>query len=370
MKYSSPITKIKFCFLVLFVTTALLEGCHPNKIAHSNDEEKYILPDSLFQTLKIDTVEKCQVINTINLTGQVNFNEDNVVEIYPLVSGTVQDIKVMLGDYVHKGQILAVVKSGEMAGFSNDLVNAKTNLEIAKNNLAATSDMYKSGLASQRDYLGAKVGYQQAQSALVKAQQILQINGGGNSGTDIIRSPISGFIVAKSVNNQMAIRTDNGNSLFTISDLKNVWVIANVYESNIPDVHFGDSVHITTLSYPGKQFLGKIDNLLNVLDPSNKVMKVRISLPNPGYLLKPQMFASVDVIHPENKESLCIPTRALVFDHSQNYILLYKSNKNITVQPVQVINTIGGKAYISGDIKEGDLIIGSQALLIYQELNS
>ena len=82
------------------------------------------------------------------------------------------------------------------------------------------------------------------------------------------------------------IRSDNSTGLFTISDLKNVWVMANVYESNISFVKMGDSVNITTLSYPGKIFRGKIDKIMNVLDPSNKVMKLRIVLANPGYLVK------------------------------------------------------------------------------------
>src|SRR5664279_6595542 len=115
------------------------------------------------------------------------------------------------------------------------------------------------------------------------------------SGEYIVRSPIDGFVVERQVNNNMMIRSDNATALFTISDLKNVWVMANVYESNITAVRMGDSVNITTLSYPGKIFRGKIDRIMNVLDPSNKVMKLRIVLGNPGYLLKPEMFASVVV---------------------------------------------------------------------------
>ena len=120
----------------------------------------------------------------------------------------------------------------------------------------------------------------------------------------------------------MMIRSDNATGLFTISDLKNVWVMANVYESNISFVKMGDSVNITTLSYPGKIFRGKIDKIMNVLDPSNKVMKLRIVLRNPDYLLKPEMFASVVVNTTENKKMLSIPARTLIFDHSQYYVLV------------------------------------------------
>jgi cobalt-zinc-cadmium efflux system membrane fusion protein len=99
-------------------------------------------------------------------------------------------------------------------------------------------------------------------------------------------------------------------------------------------------------------------------------MKIRIVLPNPGYLLKPEMFASVLVRNMENKVMVSIPSSALIFDHSQYYVLIYKSPSDISIRPVQVTNTVGGRSFISAGLSEGETLIGSQALLIYQELNS
>lgn len=257
-----------------------------------------------------------------------------------------------------------------MAGYSNDFSMAKSNLEIAKKTLDATNDMYKSGLASQRDQLTAQENYNQALSSLQKAERVLTLNGGSLNGDYTVKSPIDGFVVEKQVNNNMIIRTDNATGLFTISDLKNVWVMANVYESNIANVKMGDSVQVTTLSYPGKIFQGKVDRIMNVLDPSNKVMKLRIVLPNPGYLLKPEMFASVVVRNTENKKMISIPFRDLIFDHSQYYVLVYKSPSDISIRPVQVMNTVGDCSFISEGLTEGEKLIGTQPLLIYQELNS
>jgi cobalt-zinc-cadmium efflux system membrane fusion protein len=266
--------------------------------------------------------------------------------------------------------VLALIKSPDMAGFSNDFTMAKSNMEIAKKNVDATNDMYKSGLASQKDLVTAQEGYNQALSTYEKSQRVLNLNGGSLTGEYTLKSPINGFVVDRQVNNNMMIRSDNSTALFTISDLKNVWVMANVYESNITNVKMGDSVNITTLSYPGKIFRGKIDKVMNVLDPSNKVMKLRIVLSNPGYLLKPEMFASVVVNTTENKSMVSIKSRALIFDHSQYYVLVYKSPSDITIRPVQVQNTVGDRTYISEGLAEGERLIGTEALLIYQELNS
>jgi membrane fusion protein, heavy metal efflux system len=359
--------KINFVAILLIVMG--FSSCKDSTVS-TEDKKGYILPDSLLKTIEIDTVSNSRVLNTLTLTGKVDFNEDNVIKIFPTISGQVSEIKVMIGDYVTKGQVLAVIKSSDMAGYSNDYTTAKSNVDIAKKNMEATDDMYKSGLASQRDQLTAQEGYNQAVSALEKAKRVLNLNGGSMSGEYIVKSPINGFVVDRQVNNNMMIRSDNATGLFTISDLKNVWVMANVYESNISFVKMGDSVNITTLSYPGKIFRGKIDKVMNVLDPSNKVMKLRIVLANPGYQLKPEMFASVVVNTSENKKTLSIPSRTLIFDHSQYYVLVYKSPSDITIRPVQVLNTVGDRAFISEGLTEGERLIGTQALLIYQELNS
>jgi cobalt-zinc-cadmium efflux system membrane fusion protein len=356
---------------VLVVAASLFFiGCNSDAEKKGDEKQKYVIPDSILKSIVIDTVEKCPLVNAITLTGQVDFNQDHVVKIYPLISGNIQDIKVVLGDYVKEGQVLGVIKSSEMAGYSNDLVNAESNLRVAEKNLEKTKDMYKSGLASLTDSLSAEVAYQQAKSEMNRITRVLSINGGNTQGEFLVKAPISGFLVEKFVNNNTTIRPDNSNNLFTISDLKNVWIWANVYESNISVIHMGDNVDVTTLSYPGKLFKGKIDKIMNVLDPTNKVMKVRVALENPNYALKPQMFASVTVTNQENKQAICIPSRALIFDHSQYYVLNYKSKSDIQISPVQVINSIGDKTYISSGVNVGDKVIGSQAILIYAALNS
>jgi membrane fusion protein, heavy metal efflux system len=360
----------KLFFLNLLLLFAIfLFGCNER----NNKPEvkgKYIIPDSLLKSLRIDTVKICPLVSKIDLTGSVDFDQDKQVNIYPLVSGNIEDIKVQLGDYVTAGQPLAMIKSSEMAGYSNNLVIAETNLTSTKKQLDAAQDMFKSGLSSQLDVTTAQVNYDQAVAQLEMVKRVLKINGNNTQGDYIIRSPINGFIVQKNVTNNTAIRADNGATIFTISDLKNVWVQANVYESNISKVHLGDQVDITTLSYPDRIFRGKVDKILNVLDPTNKVMKVRIILPNPGYVLKPQMFTSVSVINQENKNAICISSKALIFDHSRYFVLLYTANGSANITPVQFLGTFGENTYLSGGVKEGDQLVASDTILYYDALNN
>ena len=355
----------------LFAAGVLLfASCGSTEQKPVAEKEKYVLPDTIARSLQIDTVITSQLVNSITLTGKVGSDEDHVVPVNSMVSGIISEVRVMLGDYVKQGQNLALVRSSEIAGYSNDLVNAETSLRLAQTNLQKTKDLYKSGLASMTDSLNAEISVQQAQSELNRVHAVLKINGAGAQGDFVVKAPISGFIVQKTAINNMAMRADNSASLFTISDLKTVWIQANVYESNISLIKQGEHVDVTTLAYPGRVFPGRIDKVMNVLDPSSKVMKVRVVLPNPDYVLKPEMYASITVSDRENTKALSVPSHALIFDHSQYYVLVYNSKADIKITPVQVLNTVGDRTYLASGVNDGDKVVGSQTILIYNALNS
>jgi cobalt-zinc-cadmium efflux system membrane fusion protein len=374
LNYSkNKVNNIIVCAIILAISINA-QSCKKGiekESADSGDRKTYIIPDSLLKTLKIDSVKQGQLINAITLTGQVDFNQDNVINIFPQISGTAQDIKVGLGDFVQQGQILCIVKSIEMAQYSSDILNAENNVRLAETVMQKNNDMYKAGLASKTDSLSSAIAFQQAKAELIRVQRVLKINGGNNTqGEYVIKAPISGFIVQKNVNNNQVIRTDNGNALFTISDLKNVWIWANVYESNVDNIFMGDNADINTISKPDRIFKGKVDKIMHILDPVSKAMKVRIVIDNADYVLKPQMFASVTITNPEHQQAIYIPTKALIFDHSQYYVLVYNGNGRATITPVEKLNTIGNKTYLSSGVNPNERVIASDVLQIYSELNN
>jgi len=358
--------------LIIITICGLLGNLLACKSNEDNDDARqpYVIPDSLMHVLIIDTVKKAPITEAIKFNGMVDFNTDKTVNVFPLITGNVQNVTVMPGDYVHAGQVLGIVKSAEVANYNSALINAESNVTLTAKQLAQQKDLFQSGLASQVDITSAEANYEQAVAARTAAQKVLSINGDDKNGEYFIKAPIDGFIVQKNVTNGMAIRTDNNTGLFTISDLKNVWVQANVYEENIGKVHEGEEADVTTISYPDKVFKGKINNIMNVIDPTSKVMKMRVVLDNPGYVLKPQMFATVTVNNSERNQAIAISSKDLVFDHSQYYVITVTGKKNVQIRPVDVISINGATAYIKNGLSIGERIIGSQALLIYGSLNS
>jgi membrane fusion protein, heavy metal efflux system len=359
----------KWILIVLVASEISGSGCSSKAEFNSPvSQRKFCINDTMMQKIKIDTARITQIENELELTGKVTFNEENVIRIFPVISGLVTRIEVTLGDHVIKGQVLAIIRSSEMAGLENDLVASKSNLEIAQKNYYATSQMFSSGLISEKENLTAQKELQKAKSEVDKVQNIFSSYGGGDKTDYIIRSPVNGLIVDKQINPNMMIRTDNNNPLFTISDLNEVWVIANVYESDIPKIKLGQDVDITTLSYGNKEFKGKIDKIYNVLDPDNKTMKLIVKLPNDDHLLKPEMFAEVKVLYKEDSTSLMIPSQSLIFDNSKHYVLVFRNKCDIQVRQVTIAHSLSDRTYLKSGVSSGEKIISVNKLLIYNAL--
>jgi cobalt-zinc-cadmium efflux system membrane fusion protein len=309
-----------------------------------------------------------QLVQEFNLIGKVTYDQDKVVKLYPLVSGNVLEVKVALGDHVEKGQVLAIVRSGEIAGAENDIVTAEANLAVAEKNMESATDLYNGGISSEKDYLATVKETAKSRSELNRVKTILSIFGGSKS-EYIIIAPIAGYIVEKNINPEMQIRPDYGTDLFTISNLKKVWVLASVYESEIAKIKSGEKVSITTISYPGRIFTGLIDKIYNVLDPDSKTMKVRVQLDNEDNLLKPEMFAKVIVQQRSDSSMIAVPSKSTVFDQNKYWVIVYDNKCKVQSRMIEIAYSTNTLTYIRTGLKPGEKIISNVQLLIYNALN-
>lgn len=348
-----------------------LTGCSKSDEAHAPQkaEAGFSLSDQMLQELKIDTVRAEPVRNELTLSGQITSDGDKTVKVYPLVGGVVEQLSVELGDHVTKGQVLAVIKSGEIADLQNQSSTAGTDLDIARKNLQVLEDQYSAGLASERDVALARQELRKAQSNVGKSRKQLGVYGVSADGTYTLRAPISGFITEKNVTDHMQFNADNVGNLFTVSNLDDVWIMANVFESDIAKVQEGYAADVTTLSYPDKHFTGRIDKVFNVLDPESKVMKVRVRLRNPGYLLKPEMYAQIKVQNTENQKILAVPAQCVVFDKDRTFVMVFKDKHHIETREVAIAKTVGNVSYVQSGLRDGEHIIAQNQLLVYDELN-
>jgi cobalt-zinc-cadmium efflux system membrane fusion protein len=358
--------KILTITTVLLIAGFVLQSCHHADESQEKDT-RFEVTDSLLSSLLIDTVKEASALSQFTLTGSIAPDENKMVKVFPMVSGVAQNVHVQLGDVVSKGQTLAVMKSAEMAGFTKDYISSTADVRNTRRIMESTQDLYKGGLASQKDLEQAKSDYQKALAENKRAGAVISINKSNSNGYEL-KAPISGFVVEKNLTSNTHVRADNSQNLFTIADLSTVYVLVNVYESDISKIQTGDPVKVTTLSYPDKVFDGKIDRMDNMLDPDNKVMHARIKINNPGNLLKPGMFANIQIRAKSGEDLPEINTRALVFDNDKNYVIVVDGKAKVHIQPVVVAKTVEDRAYISKGLRPGDRVIASRQVYLYESL--
>jgi len=350
---------------------ALLSACGGQTEAPQETTRELFLTDSLQNVVSVDTVHIHEVADELTLNGRVTFNQEQVARVFPIFGGTVTEVSAEIGDHVRKGDILAVIRSGEVADYEKQKKEAEQQLIIVRRNLQSVQDMFASGMASERDVLQARQELSNAEAEEKRITEIFSIYHLAGKSLYIVKAPVSGFIVEKNINKEMQIRSDQNDEMFVISGLENVWVMADVYESNISKVHENAPVRITTLAYPGKEFTGKIDKVYNMLNDESKTMNVRVKLTNENYLLKPGMFTNVSVISRSSDKQLPrIDSHALVFENGKNFVVTVDADGKLAVKEVEVYRQLSKECYLSSGVQEGDRILNKNVLLVYNALNA
>ena len=350
---------------------ALLSACGGQTEAPQETTRELFLTDSLQNVVSVDTVHIHEVADELTLNGRVTFNQEQVARVFPIFGGTVTEVSAEIGDHVRKGDILAVIRSGEVADYEKQKKEAEQQLIIARRNLQSVQDMFASGMASERDVLQARQELSNAEAEEKRITEIFSIYHLAGKSLYIVKAPVSGFIVEKNINKEMQIRSDQNDEMFVISGLENVWVMADVYESNISKVHENAPVRITTLAYPGKEFTGKIDKVYNMLNDESKTMNVRVKITNENYLLKPGMFTNVSVISRSSDKQLPrIDSHALVFENGKNFVVTVDADGKLAVKEVEVYRQLSKECYLSSGVQEGDRILNKNVLLVYNALNA
>ena len=218
----------------------VLTACNTHTDSQEVMSQNLILTDSLKQIISVENVEIKKVNDELAINGRITFNQGKVSRVFPTFDGTVTEVKVETGDYVTKGDILAIVRSGEVADYEKQQKEAKQQLLIAQRNLGSMNDMFVSGMASERDLLQAEQELSSAQAEMQKINEVFAIyHIRGNSFYEM-KAPSSGFIIEKNIHNEMQLRPDQNEEMFIISGLDDVWVMGDVYESDINNVPEGD----------------------------------------------------------------------------------------------------------------------------------
>ncbi len=356
-------------YTAVILTALSIYSCKQNTEAPPANE-KFCLSDTMQQKITLATVQLSPVNNVIALSGKIEANEDKWVKVFPVVNGVVEQMKVQLGDYVTKGQTLAVIHSAEIADYQSQETAARSTVTISEKNLSSAKTMRDAGLATDKDVVAAETDLEKAKADLERSLQTAKVYGAKPNAIQVITAPISGYIIEKNATEQMQYKADGSQPFFVIANLEEVWVMANVFESDIARIKLGYDAEIRSIAYPGKVFTGKVDRIFSILDPQSRVMKVRIRIPNTENLLKPEMYAQINIHYNDGSTRLpAIPAESVIFDKNRNYVMIYNDKCNIQTREIEPYETIGDTAYIKNGLAPGDRIITKYQLLVYDAIN-
>jgi len=354
--------------IILLAALFFAGACTKDK-KNEDQVSAFRLSDTMLAKCEFYTADEKEVKNELRLFGKIQADNNKQAEVYSIVGGNVVKINVELGDYVQKGQVLAVIRSGEVAAYERDRLDAYGNVAVAEKNLQVAKDLFKGKLSSEKDVIAAQRELERQQAELARINEVFSIYNLKKGSLYNITASMSGFIVQKDININEQIRADKSDVLFSIAEINEVWAMANVNESDIPRVKVGFDASVSTLSYPDEVYKGKIDKIFTEIDPDTKAMKVRIRIPNANYKLKPEMNATVNVAYSEHDQMIAVPSSAVIFDKSKNWVMIFKDRANIETRLVEVHRQLGDITYISSGLSKGDKVISKNGMLIYDALN-
>ncbi len=306
---------------------ATAAGCHKSQASEAHPPqpapgEVWLTSDQMKEAkIEIAAVGLQNVDDTILTSGRVTFDDLRVSHIFSPVSGRVAHIDAQLGQRVKKGQPLATIESPDIGLASADLGKAEADLIAAEHDFNRQKELYASHATSQKEYEQSEDNFRKAKAELDRAKQkayLFRTGGGAVNAVSqgyTLLSGIDGEVISRTLSPGMEIQGQYGGGtaveLFTIGELDRVWVLADVFEMDLARVTVGSKSIVKVVAYPGRIFEGRVDWVSGMLDPVSRTAKVRCTFENPEKLLKPEMYATIQ-ISVDEKKALAVPRSSVL----------------------------------------------------------
>jgi len=325
-------------------------------------------------------------------TGKLSFNEDRLTPVFTPYSGRVSELLANKGDTVRAGQPLAIMDSPDYIAAQNDLASARSELAKARIGLtsAEATAARARGLHDQEAI--ATKDLQQAEADLARAQDEVRrteatvaavenrVSTFGKNPQEIaglgdrvdrrvvLRAPIDGMIVDRKIGPGQYVKPDFPDPLFLISDLTTLWVLVDVYESDLAAIRPNLPAEISVAAYQGRAFPARISFISPTVDPATRTVRVRCSVPNSEGLLKPEMFATIKIGALGKQVASVVPADAVVVDGEDSIVFLVEGSGRFLSHRIQVGQEVENRELIVDAGLHGGEAIAVRGSLLLNEL--
>ena len=306
--------------------------------------------------------------------GTITYDGNRVSIVAPRAEGRVITVRADLGQQVRAGSALAVLSSPEVGQTQGELERARVGLEVARQNYERENRLYEQSISSQKEVLEAEGAYKSAQAESSSAMARLRALGGspGEGGTFALVTPVAGTVVERNVTpGQIAGPETN---LFTVADLRRVWITVDVYERDLARVRKGARAHVTPQALPNEVFHGLVTYAGGVVDSASRTFKVRVEVDNPALRLRPGMFAQVRIetpTPPSSAGSIVVPELAVQELNGKQVVFVPGVEAGqFVVRPVTIGPRVGsGVVVVAQGLRAGEQIVVKGAFQLKAELS-
>jgi membrane fusion protein, heavy metal efflux system len=333
--------------------------------------------------LVVQTVARGEFRTHRDFPGMVTPNQHALAEVTTLVRGRVVDVYADLGNQVKKGDLLAMLYSGELGMAQSAYLKADARLDVAEQSYERAKYLLAEKVLSLADaqkrrgeMLTLRAEKRETRDRLkiygMSDEQILDLERDDAIRSYVpIKAPFDGRVIARNLTKGEVVETTE--KLFTVADLSEVWVLANIPEKDIQYIYPDDSsvdqsIEVRVSTYPDHIFHGVITYVGDVLDPATRTMSLRLELPNHDRKLKPEMFATVRVYSELELNILSVPEAAVQRDRDRRFVFVQRDAVSFEARDVTIGETNGRNVKILNGLHEGEQIVAKGAFVLKSEL--
>jgi cobalt-zinc-cadmium efflux system membrane fusion protein len=328
--------------------------------------------------IKIETVTTRPIADTLRLAGTLAYDENKVARVGPRVGGRVARIQVDFGQAVRAGQALASIDSPELGAAVADWRKSRSILNVRQRDFDRAKRLLEGKAISQGEFLSREGEFQVAKSELENADSRLHLFGlslgdverlhrqGELSSEFPLRSPIAGTVIDRQINPGEVVEA--GKPLFTVGNIENLWLLAQLYEKDLSRVRAGQEVAVSTDAFPNESFEGTIDYVGDQVDSGTRTVRVRSVIRNPVRRLKPGMFVEAIISVASGEPVLAVPEGAIQEIDNATTVFVEVSPNVFEPRPVEAGRKGNTAVEVKKGLRPGERVVSEGSLALKAEL--
>lgn len=340
---------------VFEATVAVRTPAGPHRFTFSEMEGKVEMTEAQVQaaSITLEASRPASIRSALQFPGEIKFNEDRTAHIVPRAAGVVESVGANLGQKVRRGQVLAVISSVMVSETRSELQGAQRRRELARTTYEREKTLWEQKISPEQDVLQARQGLYEAEISVANATQKLLTLGASTSSSSLgrleLRAPFDGMVIEKHIALGEAVREDT--TVFTISDLSNVWAELNVPARDLSQVRVGERV-VVRAGASDATADGTVSYVGSLLGEQTRTARARVVLPNPQDAWRPGLFVTVEVVANEVDAPVTVAASAIQ-TLDEKPIVFLKVEGGFVPQAVQLGRSDGRRVEVTSGLRAG-----------------